>query len=88
MGVRPKSIELHIEELILDGFEQGDKQRIAEAVERELTNLFAKKGIPASLTESNEIRHLDGGVFHAKPDSKPEIIGAKVAQAVYGGMKR
>jgi hypothetical protein len=88
MGMKPKNIELHIEELVLDGFEQGDKQKIAEAVERELTSLFAKKGIPASFSEGGMINHLDGGTFQAASDSKPETLGAKVAQAVYGGLKK
>jgi hypothetical protein len=88
MGMRPKNIELHIEELVLDGFEQVDKRRITEAVERELTHLFKERDIPATLASGGEIDRLDGGDFQVVPDSRPDTIGTKVAQAVYGGMKR
>ena len=86
--MRPKNIELHIEELVLEGFEHVDKHRIAEAVERELTNLFTERGIPRSLADGGEISRLNGGAFQVALNSRPETIGAKVAQAVYGGLKK
>ncbi len=86
--MRPRNIELHIEELLLEGFEQVDRHRIAEAVERELTHLFTERGIPHSLAGGGEINRLDGGAFQVAPNSRPETIGTRVAQAVYGGLKR
>ncbi len=84
--MRPKNIELHIEELVLHGFAQGDRYRIAEAVERELVQLFAERGVPRSLSKGGEIERMDGGVFEMARSSKPEGIGAHVARAVYGGL--
>lgn len=86
--MRPKNIELYIEELVLEGFEQVDRGRIAEAVERELTHLFTERGIPPSLAGGGEIDRLDGGTFQAASGSRPEVIGAQVARAVYGGLKK
>jgi len=86
--MNPRNIKLHIEELVLHGFEQGDRYRIAEAVECELAALFAEQGAPQSLNRGGEIEHLDGGAFEAARGSKPEAIGAKVARAVYGGMSK
>jgi hypothetical protein len=86
--MKPRNIKLHIEELVLDGFPAGDHYHIANLVERELSRLFAEKGVPHSLTKGGEIAHLDGGVFEAARGSKPEAIGTKVAQAVYGGLNR
>ena len=34
------NIQLHIEELLLDGFDPRDRRRIADALERELARLF------------------------------------------------
>jgi hypothetical protein len=34
------NIQLHIEELLLDGFDPRDRHRIADALERELARLF------------------------------------------------
>jgi hypothetical protein len=86
--MRPRNIELHIEELVLHGFATGDRYRIAESVEREIVRLFSEQGVPQSLSKGGKIERLDGGAFEAVRGSKPEAIGAKVAQAVYGGLKR
>lgn len=85
-------IELHIEELVLHGFERGDRYPVADAIERELSRLlaeqFAEQGIPSSLTRDAEREHLDAGAFHVAPRSKPDHIGAQVAQAVHGGLTK
>ncbi len=86
--MKPKNIELHIEELVLHGFAQGDRYRIAEAVEGELSRLFTEQGTPPSLAHGCQIDKLDSGAFEATPGSMPEAIGAKVARAVYGGLNR
>jgi len=86
--MKPRNIKLHIEELVLDGFAPGDRYRIAGSVEREIARLFSEQGVPQSLSRGGEIERLDGGTFEAARGSKPKAIGAKVAQAVYGGMKR
>ena len=41
--------ELNIEELVMHGFTPGDRHRIGEAVEQELTQLLADRGVPQSL---------------------------------------
>ena len=37
------NLNLHIEELVLHGFAPGDRYRIGEAVQQELTRLFAEQ---------------------------------------------
>jgi len=84
--MKPANLELHIEQLVLRGFEPGDRYRIGEAVERELTRLFVEQGKPSSLAESYEVANLDGGAFEVATGAKPEVIGVQVGQAVYGGL--
>ena len=85
--MKPMNLELRIEELVLHGFEPGDRYRIGAAVERELTRLFAKQeGTPPSLARGREVARLDGGVFEVTPGSRAEVIGAQVARTVYGGL--
>ena len=61
MGVKP-NVELHIEELVLHGFEPGDRDQIAQAVERELARLLlAEGGLPPSVAQNGGLFHLDGG---------------------------
>ena len=83
-----KNIELHIEELVLHGFAPGDRYRIAEGVEQELSRLLADRGVPQSLAEGGEIASVGGGAFEVVPGSRAEVVGAEVAKAVYGGLRR
>jgi hypothetical protein len=84
----PRSIELHIEELVLRGFAPGDRYWIGEAVEQELTRLLADRGVPESLARGGEIASVDGGAFEVAPGSRADVVGAQVAKAVYGGLGR
>ncbi len=84
----PRTIELHIEELVLHGFSPGDRYRIGEALQRELTRLFAEQGIPSSLTQGGTVALIDGGTFNLTQGARADAIGTQVAQSVYGGMKR
>jgi len=84
----PKNIELHIEELVLHGFSPGDRYRIAEGVEQELTRLLADQGVPESLERGREVANMDGGAFEVAPDSRAQVVGAQVAKAVYGGLRQ
>ena len=85
--MRPGNIELHIEELVLHGFDPGDGRRIGSALEAELTRLLTEQGLPPSLARGAEIEHLRGERFEVTPDTAPEEIGGHVARAVYGGLR-
>jgi len=79
------NIDLHIEELVLEGFPSADRHSIAAGVERELTQLLGERGVPRSLGRGGAIASIDGGAFQLAPGSKAETIGAQVARKVYGG---
>lgn len=82
----PRQIELHIDELVLDGFDVRDQQRIGAALQSELQRLFTEQGIPASLTKAASLATVDGGQI--KPGgSSPEIIAAQVAGNIYQGLQ-
>lgn len=84
----PSNIEVRIEELILEGFAPRDRYAIAEAVERELTRLFAEPGMARLSAEPIAMTRLDGGSITVRPGAKPETIGAQLAQAIHGGLAR
>ncbi len=77
------SIELHIEQLVLDGFAPGDRYTVGDAVERELARLLGKEGIPISLRSESQADELRGEAFNAAHDMKPPMIGRQIATAVY-----
>ena len=75
------NVDLHIEEIVLDGFAPGDRYRVGDALERGLSRLFTEHGTPPA--RGGYIGRLDGGAFEIKPDSTPETTGTSVARAVY-----
>ena len=68
--MKPKNIELNIDELVLHGFAPGDRYSIGEAVEQELTRLLTDRGVPQSLEHGGEIGHVDGGAFEVEQGSR------------------
>ncbi|MFB3764642.1 MAG: hypothetical protein ACE14P_05275 [Methanotrichaceae archaeon] len=87
MSLKP-DLELYIEELVLEGFEPGDRHKIGDALVTELERLLADGGIPESIGQNIEIDMADGGEVDLEPGSRAETVGFKVAGAVYGGLSR
>jgi hypothetical protein len=88
--MNPRSIRLHVEELVLEGFRPEDRGRIAMAMERELRRLLADHGVPPAILrfKGESVGWLDGGSFEIAEGSRPEALGHQVAHAVYRGMGR
>lgn len=80
------NVELRVEELVLHGFPPGDRHRIREALERELSRLFAEEGVPPSLARGGTIPRLDAGSFEMRPGRKAEAVGSRIARTLYGGI--
>lgn len=81
------SVELHIGELVLDGFPAIDRAHLGAIVQRELTRLFAEQGVPPSLTQGGEIPRIDGSLPTVSGLST-QAIGTEIAVAVYGGLSQ
>jgi hypothetical protein len=82
------NIEIHIKELVLNGFAPDDRYHVSKSIERELTKLFAEQGVPPLFVHGGAITNLDGGSFDMVNGSTSEYIGARVARALYGGFNR
>ena len=85
--VRP-SVELHIGELVLDGFPAIDRAHLGALVQRELTRLFAEGGVPPALTQGREIPRIDGGSLPLTSGLSTQAIGTEIAAAVYRGLSQ
>jgi len=83
-----KRIDFHIEKLVLWGFDRADRYRIGAAVQSELSRLLTELGMPSLLDHGSELVRLDGESFKVVPESTPEVIGVKIARAVFGGLTR
>lgn len=87
-GVAP-SFDLHIEELILHGFERIDRYRVTSAIERELARLLREPGAqqrPRARDRTggeSGAHRLDAGSFIVPHNATPDAIGVQVAQAIF-----
>jgi hypothetical protein len=79
------NVELHIEELLLHGFNPRDRFAISDTVEHELTRLIGSGGL-AGIASEITVERLDGGRFKAAPGMKPGAVGKQIAQTVYRGI--
>ncbi len=79
-------IELVIDELVLHGFERGDRYRIGQAIQQELTTLLSGPENLTSFGVSQEIAQVDAGSVRLSQGAAPSEIGSQVAQSVYRGI--
>jgi len=80
------SLHVHIEELVLHGFAAADRARVAEAVQSELVRLFTEGGVPPALARGGSVDRLDAGSFQADASGRGGVTGARIAQALHGGL--
>jgi hypothetical protein len=79
-------IRLHIDELVLQGFDPRQRHAIADAVQAELTRLLTDSlGEPDSVKAipSADHRRVDAGAFTHAPDALPSEAGASLAAALH-----
>lgn len=75
-------IHLHIDELVLHGFEPAERHAIADAVQRELTSLLMQQPLhPRSGTDVRRAKANAGSVTAAS--SRPTDTGRQVARALH-----
>jgi hypothetical protein len=88
MDMTSENLELHIQELALDGFTDVDLADVRAAVQRELARLLAERGVPRPLASGGQTARLDGGAFELPPGAGAEAIGSQIAQALYRGFSQ
>ena len=76
-------VELHIDELILEGVPAFQREQVAAAIEQALTALVVEHGLPPALEKGANLAVLTQQI---RPGSQPEAIGQQVAQAIVGKM--
>ena len=86
--MRPRTIEVRIGELVLEGFSPADRLRIGTALEGELARLLRQGGLPGTLAGATEREAVDAGSFARSPHATPADQGRAVARCVYAGLGR
>ena len=76
-----QGINLHIEELILNGFDPTDHYRIGDAVQGELSKLLEESGyVP---TSDSEVPDMSAPVIRMAEHADPCTVGREVARSVF-----
>ena len=81
-----RSVEIHIEHLVLHGLSPHERHHIGDAVQAVLQQMFAQQGLPAMLTKGIFIQHLDAGAFDIHHGQKPAATGESIAGTLYKGL--
>jgi hypothetical protein len=76
-------VELHIDELVLEGLPNSQREQVSAAIEAALAALVSEHGVPPAWGQGGNIAALTQQV---QPGSRPEVIGRQVAQAILGSM--
>jgi len=84
------NIHLHIERLVLDGLPIGAHQGrlVQAAMEAELSRLLAAGAAPDSFGHGFAVPSVRTDPVQLRGDATPRDIGAQVAQAVHGGIRK
>jgi len=75
-------VSLEIGELVLEGLEVGQAERIQPAVQRELDRLFFLMGGRSWMNSRTELALPDASI-EVPPGSRPEDIGVRIARDLF-----
>ena len=82
------AIELHIEELVLDGLPGLDEGQLRAAVQQELARLPGQPEASQALARAGTATSVDGGAFETGLGTSTQAVGVQVAQSVYQGLTK
>ncbi len=80
------NIEFHIDQLILHGFNSGDRHGIAKALEGEVQQLLSQRGLPQSMQQPQVRSDINAGEFSMNKGMRGNRVGQQVAQQLYKGL--
>jgi len=75
-------LELHIEELLLDGFDPRDRHRIADELQRSLILLLRESQDGAIEQQDKQIERLDAGAVSIPRSAPSGDVGSHIAGAI------
>jgi len=84
MDLRP-DVELHIDELVLEGVPARDRAAVAEALRAELGRMIGENGLPPALSAPRETPDTAARVLQTRGTGGPEALGRSLARQILGG---
>jgi hypothetical protein len=84
--MRRRQVHLHIERLVLEGVDAGDRAALSASIEAELAELLRRPGAIEALGTARQIDRTDGGSFRTAGDAGAEAMGVSVARGIQRGL--
>ncbi|MFE2599556.1 hypothetical protein ACFXCZ_24180 [Streptomyces sp. NPDC059396] len=81
----PSEVRVDIGELVLDGFEQLDPDRVSAAFQAELARLVRERGVPLAADGGRALDALSG-LPPLPATTSPGRLGEALARAVHAGL--
>jgi hypothetical protein len=81
--MKPATIEVQINELVLHGFPSHQRHAIADAVQREFTELLVRQHSVAAVTTARELDSISAKPFSISAEASTSATGKAIARAVY-----
>jgi hypothetical protein len=87
-NMNARRIRLHIDALVLEGYSEQDAPAIRDALREELfRHLYEREGLEHVMRNA-AIDRLDAGTMPvAANTTRPQALGAGIAESVYGALK-
>jgi hypothetical protein len=81
-----RNVELHIEELVLDGFGDVDQAVLQQALHGEIARIIGDRGIAAPGSASVQVPDISVNELSLPRSSDSAAIGTRIAQVIAGGL--
>ncbi|MET8677333.1 hypothetical protein ABZW18_07030 [Streptomyces sp. NPDC004647] len=86
MQPQEHTVRVDIGELVLDGFERVDPDRVSAAFQRELARLVRERGVPLAADGEGRALEALSGLPALPATTSPGRIGEALARAVHAGL--
>jgi hypothetical protein len=83
-----KRVVVHIDRLVLNGFQRADRHAIAAGLQSELGRLLSEPGAAERLGGIGNVERVRAGNIQVAPSAKPESTGVSAARAITRGPLR
>ncbi|MEU8571689.1 hypothetical protein AB0C51_25825 [Streptomyces pathocidini] len=80
------TVRVDIGELVLDGFERVDPERVSAAFRAELTRLVRERGVPLAVDGADRALGALAGLPALPATTSPGRLGEALARAVHAGL--
>jgi hypothetical protein len=77
-----KRVVVHVDRLVLKGFQHQDRQALADGLRAELGRLFADPHTARTLVAQGNLAHLSVGKVRVAPNAGPARLGAQAARGI------